>query len=114
MKHPTSHTSPSPTSRGKNDDNEDWSDPTDTKADKEIWPTPTPTPEPKGATTADVAVLAGLIALDAEIRKSSPGEPGTGIYALLEGLAASTMGVPRGTYPASLQGAPAPPAKATK
>ena len=48
---------------------------------------------------ASRAVMWGLTSLDAEIRKSQGGVPGSGIYALLDMLAGQMLGVPRGSYP---------------
>jgi hypothetical protein len=56
----------------------------------------------------DDAVLVGLRALDADIRKATGGGPGTGIFSLLDMAANQFLGVPRGSYPI----APPAPAKA--
>jgi hypothetical protein len=58
---------------------------------------------------ASRAVLWGLTSLDAEIRKSQGGVPGSGIYGLLDMLAGQFLGVPRGSYPSEPPPVDTPP-----
>jgi hypothetical protein len=45
------------------------------------------------------SVMWGLTCLDAEIRATTGGVPGSGIYGLLDQLAGQFLGVPRGAFP---------------
>ena len=55
------------------------------------------------------AVLVGLVSLDLEIRRSQGGNPGSGIYMLLDLLAGQFLGIPRGSYPVAPITPAAPP-----
>jgi hypothetical protein len=59
------------------------------------------------------AVVYGLTALDAEIRKVTGGDPGAGIYTLLDQLAGQFLGVPRGSFPPPFV-PPEPPPETTR